>query len=138
MEKRGILSRLEELKVKADRDLLLVEEHLASKALEVPKLYHFYLTEFTSHSQVLKVKKAELERAFGEKVKYYKEEYDRELRMSEVEKYVFTDPKYYNMYLEIGDLEVLCRYLEDILKRVNALPYDIKNYIDLRRFFAGA
>lgn len=137
MEKKGILKKLEELKARADRDLFLDEATLAAKALEVPKLYHFYLLEFTSHSQVLKTKKAELERAFGEKVKYYKEEYDRELRMSEIEKYVFTDPKYYNMHLEVMDLEVLCRYLEDIIKRVSGLQYDIKNYIELRRFFAG-
>lgn len=131
------MEELEALRGRVERDFLLDEDNIRGKSLEVPKIYHRYLREFTTRSLELKVKRAELERVFGERVKYYKEEYDRELKMSEIEKYVFVEERYYNLHLDIIRLESLCRYLEDVVKRANGLPYDIKNYIDLRKFIDG-
>lgn len=132
-----IVEEIDRLKVRVERDLYIDEGTLRSKVLEVPKLYHFYLKEFTTRSLELKLAKGKLEKVFGERVKFYKEEYDRELKMSEIERYVFTEDQYYNLHVDIVHLEALCKYLEEVLKRVGNLQFDIKNYIDLRKFMDG-
>jgi hypothetical protein len=85
----------------------------------------------------LKQKKVDLEILVGKLTKFYKEEYNRDLKATEIEKYLFTDEKYVKLYRQVRVLESVCEYLESAVKKVSGLGFDIKNYIEIKKFLNG-
>lgn len=129
--------KLAELFERVESDLEVSEDNVSEKSLKCGYIYGKWLREFTSRSVELKQKKVDLEVAVGKLTKYYKEEYNRDLKATEVEKYLFTDEKYVKLYRQVRILESVCEYLEGSLKKFANLGFDIKNYIEIKKFLNG-
>lgn len=129
--------KLAELFERVESDLEVNEDNVTEKSLKCGYIYGKWLREFTSRSVELKQKKVDLEVAVGKLTKYYKEEYNRDLKATEVEKYLFTDEKYVKLYRQVRILESVCEYLEGALKKFANLGFDIKNYIEIKKFLNG-
>jgi hypothetical protein len=129
--------KLLELFKRVEADLEVTEENVTSKSLQVGYIYGKWLREFTSRTMELKQKKVDLEILVGKLTKFYKEEYNRDLKATEIEKYLFTDEKYVKLYRQVRVLESVCEYLESAVKKVSGLGFDIKNYIEIKKFLNG-
>lgn len=136
-EKNEGRDKLLDLFTKVETDLEVTEENIASKSLRVGYIYGKWLREFTSRSMELKQKKVDLEIEVGKLTKFYKEEYNRDLKATEIEKYLFTDEKYVKLYRQIKVLESICEYLEGAVKKISGLGFDIKNWVEIKKFLNG-
>ena len=131
------IEELNILKKKASLDLTITEKNALQKTLEIPNLYQIYLSYFIKESMDLKKMKVNLERMYGEKFKYYKEDYGRELNRGEIEHYIDADKEYHEKNQEYQFQELVCKYLEEITQRMKSLSFDLKNFIDLKTFLGG-
>jgi len=132
------IDELNILKKKAGFDLTITEKNALQKTLEIPNLYSFYLSYFIKESMDLKKMKVNLEKLYGEKFKYYREDYSRELNKGEIEFYIDADKEYHERNQEYQFQELVCKYLEEITQRMKSLSFDLKNYVDLRLFLGGS
>ena len=137
-EKNLKIDKLAELYARVEADFTLNEGNVMEKSLRAPILYNKWMMEFTKRSLELKQKMVNLEKIAGRKTKYFKEEYNRDLKVGEIEKYLFTDDEYVNIYRQTRELEVICAYLEGITKKMSNLGFDVKNYIELKKFLNGS
>lgn len=135
---KKIWQEFESWRSQAQIDLHLDDSNIESRALAIPSLYHKYLTKFTDESLELKRLIVEKDRFFGERVKYYREDHPRELKMAEIERYIDSEREYIEKVKICRLQETICQFLEGIVKRVNSLGFDIKNYIELRKFLSGS
>lgn len=135
---KKIWEDFESWRSQAQIDLHLDDSNIEAKALAIPSLYHKYLTKFTDESLELKRLIVEKDRFFGERVKFYKENYPRDLKMTEIERYIDSEREYIEKLKMCKLQETICQFLEGIVKRVQSLGFDIKNYIELRKFLSGS
>jgi Recombination, repair and ssDNA binding protein UvsY len=129
--------KLTELFERVEADLEVSEGNVAEKSLRCGYIYGKWLREFTSRSMELKQKRVDLEVSLGKLTKFYKEEYNRDLKATEIEKYLFNDEKYVKLYRQVRVLESVCEYLEGAVKKFANLGFDIKNYIEIKKFLNG-
>src|SRR5256885_1984112 len=124
------LDELNKLKKDAGEDLSFTEKNALEKTLEVPQLFQKYLSMFLRESLILKKLKANLDKLYGERFRYYREDYSRELNKGEIEYFINSEEEYHKKNLEYQTQEAICKYLEDTTQKMKNLSFDLKNYVD--------
>lgn len=120
---------------------------LDEASIKIPQLHQKYITLHSEYSLLTKKKRQELRKAEHLKYLYYSgkappEDYDQpfpyKVIKSEVANWVGVDKDIQRIELKIDYYETVLRTLEDILKQVHQMSYNIKNSIEWRRFVGGA
>lgn len=132
------LDELNKLKKEATEDLSITEQNALEKTLEVPQLFQRYLSLFLRESLILKKMRVNLDKLYGQRFRYYREDYGRELRAGEIEHFINSEEEYHKKNLEYQTQEAICKYLEDTTQKMKNLSFDLKNFIDLRSFLGGS
>jgi hypothetical protein len=128
----------DKLKKYVDQELKITEENILDKSIQISNLYNQFLKLYNKELFDFKNKLLEKDKIYGELYHHYKFKFDYNLdTKSEIDNYIRSDEKYYQMALECVKLEVQVKFLEQILENINNLGYRIKNYIDLMKFKKG-
>lgn len=133
--------KLKEL-VKKDTFLDVKDPNLLEKLCDYnlfhSKVYHKYVTIFIFETKKLKKLKADVLKKHGELYHYYKFEHDYKLETkSEIDAYINNNDDYYNLVLKMNDQEIVCKFLEKTMENINNMKWNIKNYLEYRKFLSG-
>ena len=116
-------------------------------ALKIPQLHMKYLTLHSEYVLLSKKKAQDLRTLQHKKNLYYSgratpEEYeekpfDYKVMKSDVPSWVAIDEEVQRVELKLEYYYATIRVLEDILKQIHQMSYNIKNAIEWRRFVSG-
>ena len=128
---------LNKIKKEIELDLMINDENVLSKSLQIPHIYQKYLSVFIKESFILKKMKIELDIMYGDRFKYLREQNSRKLTQGDTECYIMSEESYQKKNLEYQFQELICRFLEEITQKIKNLSFDIKNYVELKIFLGG-
>ena len=130
-----------------ERDSVIDDTLIDQASVRIPQLHQKYLTLLSEFTLLSKKKTQELKRAQHMKFLYYSgkaapEEYEEapfnyKVLKGEAWNWVNVDETIQNIELKIAYYETVLRTLEEILKQVHQMSYNIKNVIEWRRFTGG-
>ena len=120
---------------------------LDNASLAIPQLHQKYLTLLTEFNLLQKKKSQDLKKLQHKKWLYYSgkappEEYEDKpfhykVMKSDVPNWVAIDDDICKVEMQLDYYNVVIRTLEDILKQVHQMSYNIKNAIQWRAFVNG-
>ena len=129
------------------RDSVIDDVLIDQASIKIPQLHQKYLTLLSEFTLLQKKKKQELKKLEHKKYLYYAgkaspEEYEDQpfpykVLKNEVSNWIGVDEDIQKVELKIEYYNVVLRTLEEILKQVHQLSYNIKNTIEWRRFVGG-
>ena len=130
-----------------EKDSVIDETLLDNASIRIPQLHQKYLTLLSEFTLLSKKKAQELKKAQHMKFLYYSgkaapEEYEDapfpyKVLKGEAWNWVNVDETIQNIELKIEYYNVVLRTLEEILKQVHQMSYNIKNIIQWRQFSGG-
>ena len=130
------------------KDSVIDEVLLDQAALKIPQLHQKYLTLLSEYNLLYKKQAHKLKVLEHKKNLYYSgrakpEEYEEEpfdykVMKSDVPSWVAVDEEVQKVELKQEYYSATIRVLEDVLKQVHQMSYNIKNAIEWRRFTSGA
>ena len=128
----------QKLKLFFENELKITEQNIMEKSIQLSNFYSKTLQIYSKELRILKMKKVEMDKTFGELYHKYKFKYDFQLdTKAEVETYIKSDDIYYKLALEYAQQEVQVNFLEQTLGQINNMGYRIKNFIDLKKISQG-
>jgi len=131
-------SDFQKLKSFFELELKITEQNIMEKSIQLSNLYSKTLQIYSKELRILKMKKVDMEKTFGELYHKYKFNFDYQLdTKAEVENYIKSDDIYYKLALEYAQQEVQVNFLEQTLGHINNMGFRIKNYIDLKKISLG-
>ena len=128
------------------KDSKIDDTLLDEASIKIPQLHQKYLTLLSEFNLLKKKKLHELKTLQHKKWLYYSgkappDEYDEpfpyKVIKSDIQNWVGVDKDIQSTELKVEYYEVVLRTLEEILKQVHQLSYNIKNAIEWRRFVNG-
>ena len=130
------------------RDSKIDSVMLDEASINIPQLHQKYLTLLSEYTLLNKKKKQELKKLEHKKYLYYSgkatpEEYEDEpfpykVMKNEVPGWISVDDDIQRIELKIDYNESVIRTLEEILKQVHQMSYNVRNAIQWRTFIGGA
>ena len=139
---------LESIQEMWKRDSQVDEVLLDEASLLIPQLHHKYLTLHSEYTLLVKKKQQELRTLEHRKWLYYSgkappEEYEdkpfeHRVIKSDVQHWVGVDEQIQKVEMQIDYYNTTISVLNEILKQINQMSYNIKNAIEWRRFTNGA
>ena len=138
---------LEKILEMCKKDSVIDEVLIDEAALKIPQLHQKYLTLHSEYLLLSKRKQQDLKRLQHKKTLYYSgrakpEEYEEpfeyKVMKSDIPSWVAVDEEVQRVELKLEYYYATIRALEDILKQVHQLSFNIKNVIEWRRFAGGA
>lgn len=110
-----------------------LDEKLFLVSGEYAYFQNLYITTSRKRSQLVK----ELDELHHGKWKYYKHNFDDSLNNSEIHKFIEKDIDVLKIKGNITTHEIYMKYFDDCMKNLNQIRWDIKTYIDYKKFLAG-
>ena len=130
-----------------EKDSVIDDTLIDSASIKIPQLHQKYLNLLSEFTLLQKKKTQELKKAQHYKFLYYSgkappEEYEDKpfnykVLKNEAWNWVHIDEQIQNIELKIEYYNVVLRVLEEILKQVHQMSYNIRNTIEWRRFVGG-
>ena len=129
------------------KDSVIDEVLLDQAALKIPQLHQKYLTLLSEYNLLYKKQAHKLKVLEHKKNLYYSgrakpeeyedEPFDYKVMKSDVPSWVAVDEEVQRVELKQEYYSATIRVLEDVLKQVHQMSYNIKNAIEWRRFTSG-
>jgi hypothetical protein len=129
------------------KDSVIDDVLLDQASVKIPQLHQKYLTLLSEFTLLQKRKKQDLKRLEHTKYLYYAgkappEEYEEKpfhykVLKGEAYGWVSVDEDIQKVEMKLEYYNVLLRTLEEILKQVSQMSFNIKNTIEWRRFVNG-
>jgi len=138
---------LEKINEMWSKDSVIDDVLIDNASIKIPQLHQKYVTLLSEFTLLQKKKVQELKKAQHFKFLYYSgkaapEEYEDKpfhykVLKGEAWNWVNVDEDIQNIEIKIEYYNVVLRTLEEILKQVHQMSYNIKNVIEWRRFVGG-
>jgi len=125
------------LKERVNKDLNITDMNVLEMTTRSTKLYTHYLDMYCRQLNEYKNLKVDQDEIYGRVYKKFKEDYNYELKISEIEVYCKADKDYSEIRRKVDFQGIVVDYLENVLKELNAIGYKIKSHIELKIFLAG-
>lgn len=113
------------------------EQQVMQLSSKVPQVFQIILDLYSANLYELKKLKLKRDRKKAELIKYYKEDHQRALAPKEIEEYILLDDDYYKTLGEYDWLSMVVGYIENTLDNIKKISFNIKNWIEIRKFFEG-
>ena len=130
-----------------EKDSVIDDTLLDNASMRIPQLHQKYLSLLSEFTLLQKKKSQELKKAQHFKFLYYSgkappEDYEDapfnyKVLKGEAWNWVAVDESIQNIELKIAYYDTVLRTLEEILKQVHQMSYNIKNMIQWRQFSGG-
>lgn len=109
-----------------------------SVSKSVPHFYSQSINMTYFYLQQLGEKENERNLLYGNKVKYYIENYNIDIKnKSDRDSYINTDDKIHEIDKEIRKIKNILTTLDNVVKYLKDIQYNIRNIIDLEKFKKG-
>ena len=136
---------LEKITEMWERDSKIDQVMLDESSLKIPQLHQKYLTLLNEYTLLLKKKQQELKVMKHNKWLFYSgkhvpkdsEPFPYKVSRSEVTNWIEVDEDINRVEMKVEYYNTVLRTLEEILKQVHQLSYNIKNAITWRTFTSG-
>ena len=139
---------LEQINLMWEKDSKIDETLLDTASVKIPQLHQKYLTLLTEYTLLSKKKSQELKKLQHHKYLYYsgkaapevyeQEPFDYKVMKTDVPAWVAVDDSIQKVELKLEYYSATIRTLEEILKQVHQMSFNIKNIIQWRVFVGGA
>ena len=139
---------LEELQESANRDLKIDDTDLGTESINIPILHNKYLQHFNKFSLLLKKAEYDHKLLVREKWEYYtgkadasvyqEKPFDLKVLKADVHIYIDSDEELQKADQKVAYLNVVVKYLEQVLRSINNRTFLIKNAIEWKKFTSGA
>jgi hypothetical protein len=126
------IKKLIEDKLKINDEAVIVQ---TSK--NMPAIFQTVLDLFIKEMCVLKELKRLKEKEYAELYKKFRENYNLTLTKDEIKTYCNSDEDYYKTCSEFDKQELYVKYFEMTLDNIKRMSYDIKNWVEIKKFYAG-
>ena len=136
---------LEKITEMWEKDSKIDQVMLDESSLKIPQLHQKYLTLLNEYTLLLKKKQQELKVMKHNKWLFYSgkhvpkdsEPFPYKVSRSEVTNWIEVDEDINRVEMKVEYYHTVLRTLEEILKQVHQLSYNIKNAITWRTFTSG-
>lgn len=126
------------LKRRALEDLEFNEDNAIELSAKVPNLYQKYLSLYIGELEKYKKMTLKRDRMYGELLRNEKVNGDIEWKSKdEYNSVIMTNDNYYDLKLKTQEQEHIVKFLEETLDNIKRMSFNIKNFIDLKKFLAG-
>ena len=139
---------LEQIKLDWKKDSVIDEIMLDESSMRIPQIHYKYVTYHTEFSILLKKKQQEFKKLCHSKFLYYSGKADPEVYAaapfqhkvlkSDVKNWIDVDADVQKMELELEYYHSVIYLLEEIIKQVHQMSFNIKNAVQWRVFTGGA
>ena len=139
---------LEQINEMWKRDSVIDDVLIDQAAIKIPQLHQKYMTLHREYSLLLKKKRLEMRKMQHKKWLYYSgkadpkeyedEPFNHKVMKGDVGYWVDVDEDVQRCELKVEYYSATLKTLEEILKQVHQMSYNIKNVIEWRRFVGGA
>ena len=139
---------LEELQIQVNRDFKLDDTELDSESIKIPLLHNKYLQHLNKFSLLLKKAEYDHKLLVREKWEYYtgkadssvyqEKPFDIKVLKADVHIYIDSDEELQKADQKVAYLNVVVKYLEQVLRSINNRTFLIKNAIEWKKFTSGA
>ena len=139
---------LEELQIQVNRDFKLDDTELDSESIKIPLLHNKYLQHLNKFSLLLKKAEYDHKILVREKWEYYtgkadasvykEKPFDLKVLKADVHIYIDSDEELQKADQKVAYLNVVVKYLEQVLRSINNRTFLIKNAIEWKKFTSGA
>ena len=139
---------LEELQIQVNRDFKLDDTELDSESIKIPLLHNKYLQHLNKFSLLLKKAEYDHKLLVREKWEYYtgkadasvyqEKPFDLKVLKADVHIYIDSDEELQKADQKVAYLNVVVKYLEQVLRSINNRTFVIKNAIEWKKFTSGA
>lgn len=138
---------LEDIQEMWAKDCIIDDVMLDNSSMKIPQLHAKYITLHNEYTLLLKKSKQELERIRHLKILYYSgrgtpdmyedSPFEFKLIRSEVPSWVAVDETVNKVEMKVALYETTLNTLNEILKQIHQMSYNIKNAVEWRRFVNG-
>ena len=139
---------LEELQTQVNRDFKIDDTELDSESIKIPLLHNKYLQHLNKFSLLLKKAEYDHKLLVREKWEYYtgkadasvyqEKPFDLKVLKADVHIYIDSDEELQKADQKVAYLNVVVKYLEQVLRSINNRTFLIKNAIEWKKFTSGA
>lgn len=125
------------LKEKISNFLEINDSNISRKLLDWAKFYSKVLDRFVTESKLLSDDKVQLDEIHAKYFKKYKEDYNRDLKASEIEIYINSEKEYSDKKIAVNQQQMFVDYLENFLTILKNMQFNMKSFVDLKTFLGG-
>lgn len=135
---------LDLLKDEWKKDSVIDDVLLDQSSMRIPQLHHKYLVYHTEFSLLLKKKTLEHKKLTHEKWLYYSGKADpavyvnkpfqHKILKSDVKNWIEVDSDIQKMTLELEYYHTIIHFLDEVMKQIHQMSFNIKNAIAWRTF----
>ena len=139
---------LEEVQTQVNHDFKLDDTELDSESIKIPLLHNKYLQHLNKFSLLLKKAEYDHKLLVREKWEYYtgkadasvyqEKPFDLKILKADVHIYIDSDEELQKADQKVAYLNVVVKYLEQVLRSINNRTFLIKNAIEWKKFTSGA
>ena len=139
---------LEEVQTQVNHDFKLDDTELDSESIKIPLLHNKYLQHLNKFSLLLKKAEYDHKLLVREKWEYYtgkadasvyqEKPFDLKVLKADVHIYIDSDEELQKADQKVAYLNVVVKYLEQVLRSINNRTFLIKNAIEWKKFTSGA
>lgn len=129
--------QLKQLKTIVTEDLKMTTDNASDKSLNVPYLYHKYQDVFIDELQLLKTRKQDRVLLYNKMYREIKDGNKFYDTKNEVETVIFSDDKYDETCRLENESGVIVEYLKGTLENISKISFNVKNFIEYRKFLEG-
>ena len=128
---------LSQLQDEAQEDLRIDILTAEKKSLQAPALKEKYARYLLQAKAALKKSEIDLNQKWRDRHRYYTEDHPKRLQKTEVGPYIKADAEYVKLEAKHQSNVLVVEYLEQIMKSIDQLSWNLGNAIKLHLFFAG-
>ena len=122
----------------AEKHISFTEEDVQSKSHQIPYLYQSYLKILSKELKELNDIELEKLSMYGFLFEHYKFNHTyRYDTKTEIEAQIFGDSKYQSISKRYEEQHIIVIYIEKTLENIKSMSFSIKNFIELKKFYAG-
>jgi hypothetical protein len=135
---------MEEAKFKQIRDFFeetLVfddsDAKLTSLTRSLPGIYQKAINMYTDQYQTCNNLKTVKEELYGKLYLQHKKNNDRSFSKPEIDILIQSEGKYRDIKIEYNTQEMYLKYLDFTIDNIKKISFQVKNYIEIKKFFSG-
>lgn len=133
-----MMDDFKKLKKVVEKDLKWSRDTAQDKEVQLSTLYSKYLEVYIGQAYIRRKLELKKDKIYGKL--YHKYKFDFEFQLdtkAEVESYIKADDEYYKIALEVANQQMITNYIEEVLKEINTIGFNIKDYIELEKLKRG-
>ena len=113
------------------------DKQLTRLTRSMPQIYQTAIDMFTNQMHIVKELQVQKDKTYSEGFEHYRLKQNRDLSTKEIDILMDSNSSYVKICRELLIQEKYCNYLEHTINNIKSVSFNINNYINVKKFFAG-